>query len=348
MKYKIAGIVAAVLVVVLILGFVGVRTILHGMFGKFEIDMVRTAVAHYDYYEADYPRREIHFDSDGNSLLGYIYGEENTKALAVFGHGIWSGPEDYLVLITYLVDKGYRVFTFNNTAYNGSEGESALGLPRSALDSDAALTYIESDPELSQLPKVLIGHSWGGYAVTASLNFDHDIKAVCALSGFNDPVEVTVDMGRGTTGVFSYLLRPYYWLSIYMDFGKNTSLRAVDGINKFGGPVLIVHGVEDEAIGYDFGAIIAHRDEITNPNAEYLTLDKPEMSDHNAYFNDEVAKDYKKTFLPEWEELSKQYKGEVPEDVAAEFFGKIDLETANRPNTELFDQIVAFFDEAIN
>ena len=75
-----------------------------------------TALGNYDYYADRYPRREVSFLSGKNRLKGYVYGEDNKKALLVFCHGIWSGPEEYLMMLTWFVDQGYQVFTYSNTS----------------------------------------------------------------------------------------------------------------------------------------------------------------------------------------------------------------------------------------
>ena len=60
-----------------------------------------------------------------------------------------------------------------------------MGMAQSAIDLDAALTYIESNDELNGLPVLLYGHSWGGYAAAAVLGSDHDIKASVSISGYS-------------------------------------------------------------------------------------------------------------------------------------------------------------------
>lgn len=113
------------------------------------------------------------------------------------------------------------------------------------IDLDAALTYIKSNDTLTNLPILLYGHSWGGYAVTAILNDNDDITAVASLSA------------RTT---------------------------AVDGINRTDTAVMIIHGDEDEAISYVGASIIAHQDEITNPNVINKTYSTENHNGHNNLF----------------------------------------------------------------
>ena len=101
------------------------------------------------------PRRPVSFFSGANKLQGYVYGEENTKGLIVFSHGILSWHEDYLSGIAELVRRGYTVFAYNNTGSANSEGEDARGLVQGVLDLDAALDYVNSDPSLKDMKRFI-------------------------------------------------------------------------------------------------------------------------------------------------------------------------------------------------
>ncbi|MCR5097874.1 MAG: lysophospholipase [Lachnospiraceae bacterium] len=301
---------------------------------------------------AAYPRRQISFPSGGETLAGYIYGEENDKALAVFSHGIFSGPDEYLPIITYMIDHGYRVFAYDYTAYNNSTGQSAHGLPQSALDLHAALTYIESDPELSKMKKVTFGHSWGGFASVAVLNFDHDVAAACAMSGFNDGHTVSMEASVGMMGPFlGNILSPFISVLDRIRFGRYATINAVDGINKSGIPVLITHADRDEVITYDNASIICHRAEITNPNVEYVTITEEPRNNHNDFFLTCESAAATQEFRRGYAEIEKKYgKGmpvEVPRQIRHEYYSKADKELCNRPSIEYFETVCGFFDRAL-
>ena len=155
-----------------------------------------SAVWPYEHYRGKYPRREVSFPSGKETLRGYVYGGDNDKGLIVFSHGIFSGPDEYLGIITAMVDRGFVVFAYDYTGYNNSTGKSSRGLPQAPLDLDAALTYIEHDNELKNLKKITMGHSWGAYASAAVLNFDHNIEGAVCLSGFDTPVKVSVSIAK--------------------------------------------------------------------------------------------------------------------------------------------------------
>ncbi len=301
------------------------------------------AVAGWEYYKDRYKRREIRFQSGENTLRGNIYesrgitsgnGERKPKGLIVFSHGIWSGPEEYLMLITWFVDHGWDVFTYSYTAYNESEGNRAKGLPQSAIDLHAALTYIENDSTLSEMKRVVMGHSWGGYASAAVFNFGHRADAVVCLSGFHDPHGISVDVAES---MFGKLGRSYGWcIDIFnkLLFRENASLTASGGINRVNAPVLVIHGKNDGFIKYETASIIAHKNEIANPNVTYMTLDDPAQSDHNNYFNSAESTAY-------YAELEKAMKGMKKEE-RIKFLKSADIPKANIPNSKLYEQIQAF------
>lgn len=296
---------------------------------------------YYEHYANEYPRVEVSFKSGENTLLGFIYGADNDKALLVFAHGIGCGHEDYMKNLIWFVDKGYRVFAYDATGSGHSEGDGTRGLPQSALDLDAALTYAESDGRLSGLPVFLMGHSWGGYAVTAVLNFDHDIKGVASVSGYSEPVEMIYEFASGVVGNARPLLYPSIWLYNKLLFGEYAGLSAVKGINKSNVPVLIFHGTDDETIGYNESSIMNKREKITNPNVEYITL--PGCS-HSGMFYTKEALEYKDDFRAGYRKLFDEYGGEFPEEKQLEYYSAADRELVNQPNTELLEKILEFYE----
>ena len=162
-----------------------------------------------------YDRTQVNFKSGNNTLTGYIYGENNQKGLVVISHGLGYGADDYLAQTLYFVDNGWRVFAFDNTGTYESQGQSESGLPQSVLDLDAALSYVESNTSLNKLPIMLFGHSWGGYAVAAVLNYNHPITAVVSISGFNSPNELLFEEAKREMGSFGYIEDPFLVTRIY-------------------------------------------------------------------------------------------------------------------------------------
>lgn len=312
-----------------------------GEYGKY------TSNYRYDHYEEDYPRTNVSFKSGDNTLQGYVYGGENDKGLVVLAHGIGGGHEGYINEIIWFVDRGWRVFAYDATGSCTSEGDGTMGLPQSALDLDSALTYIEQDSELSALPKCLVGHSWGGYAVTAVLNFEHDVKASASIAGYAYPMDMIMEFADGMMGGSSKALYPFIWLDCWSYFGENTNLSAVDGINKSNIPVLIIHGEEDQMIGYDRSSIISKQNEITDPNVEYYTI-SGKYSGHNRIFHSDRANEYLDKLDEEYDKLADNYEdGELPDEQRKEFFDNVDKELANECNEEMLKKINETFEKSL-
>jgi len=236
-----------------------------GVFDRVEIDELIDFTG--------YPREEFRFYSGKNKLQGFIYGKENDKGLVVISHGIHTNADNNYRMIKYLVDNDWRVFSYNNTGVSGSEGYSMLGLSQGLLDLNAALNYIENKNEFDNLPVMLLGFSWGGYSVCAVLNYEHRIKAVVSLSGFNSTQDVMVKQAVDAVGGIYHLLSPQTLALEKQLFGETAKLTAVDGINKIHIPVLIVISADDDVIPPNTISIYAHRGKIINPYAEYVYLE---------------------------------------------------------------------------
>jgi pimeloyl-ACP methyl ester carboxylesterase len=234
-----------------------------------------------------YSREEVYFNSGGNKLQGFIYGRENTNGLVVISEGLGATADDYLPMIMYFVDKDWRVFAFNNTGVGGSEGESIRGLTQSVIDLDAALTYIEKSGRFNGLSVMLAGHSWGGYGVCAVLHYNYDVKAVVSFAGFNSSSEIFQEQGVSMAGGWYYMLKPQMWAIEKQLFGDTANLSAVDGINKSGIPVMIVHCSNDETIPANTTSIYAHRAKITNPYVEIVYREGENATGHFPYFSKE-------------------------------------------------------------
>ena len=257
-----------------------------------------TAFGWYPAYQAEYPRKAVEFPSGKRMLKGWIYGAEHTDRLLVFAHGIGSGHEAYVNQLCWFVDQGWCVFAYDAAGSGDSPGNSTVGLVQSALALNSALDYIEQDAALRQMPKVLLGHSWGGFAVGGVLNFDHDVRAAASLSGYAYPLQM-LDQGAvnvlGKTG--AVLFRPFAHLYNKIVFGRYAGLNAVDGINKANIPFLAMHGESDAFVLYSLG-IISQQDRITDPYAEYDTI-TGEFSHHNDYFHSDACNRHVASLSPD-------------------------------------------------
>lgn len=296
----------------------------------------------------NFERETVTFPSGKQTLTGYIYGKENTaKGLVVISHGLGSYSEGYIAETKYFVDNGFMVFAYDNTGSGASSGDSCVGLVQSVLDLDSALTYVEQNPVFKGLPICLYGHSWGGYATTAILNYDHDIIAVASLAGYNDSLEEMSYVGKSLIGSFIYVEKPFIWLTLRMTFGDQMGLTAVNGINRAPHTaVMIIQGDLDDFVGFDGPCIYANRDKIRREDVQYVLLEGREhsdlMMDHSA---ERLA--YMEELDAEYDRILEQYENEVPDEVEKAWNDTIDKEMTSRLDAKLFKQIVDFYMEAI-
>ncbi len=295
-----------------------------------------------------YARSAVKFPSDKNSLTGYIFGERNMKGLVVLAPGRGEGAEYYLAEIRYFVDHGWRAFSFDYTGSYASEGENSVGLPQSRVDLEAALAYIQSNNTLNQLPMMLWGHSWGGYAVAAVLKKHPNISAAASISGFNSPMGLLNEYVRSQSGVLSYVEYPFGWAYQSLRFGRSAFETAVDGINGSDTPVMIIHDRADEAISYNGASIIAQRGRITNPNVVYITRNIASGSGHMDVFRSQAAIQYIQQQNQEFQPIFDRYQGVVPDSVKAEFYAGVDRFQTSELDVDFMNEINTFFERALS
>jgi len=297
--------------------------------------------------QVKYPREEVHFVSGGNKLQGFIYGGSNNNGLIIISNGIGGTSDDYLPMVMYFVDKGWRVFGFNNTGVGGSEGESIRGLTQSVIDLDAALDYVENSGRFSGLPVMLVGHSLGGYAVCTVLNLNQNVNAVVSFAGFNSSKEIFEEQGVAMVGNIFYLLTPQAWAIDKQRFGDKVKLNAIDGINKAGIPVMIVHSSDDESISAITSSIYAHRNEINNPNVETIFFEGENASGHERVYGSKRATEYMKLATKSWEAYKAEH-GDVSNATLAQWAKEFNFDKikANELNMELMERVNALFSGA--
>jgi pimeloyl-ACP methyl ester carboxylesterase len=313
----------------------------------FSNDAFYTALTWDDVDQAVYPREEVWFYSGENRLQGFIYGGSSTNGLVVISHGLGAAADHYLPMILYFVDKGWRVFAYNNTGVAGSGGDSIRGLTQSVVDLDAALTYIEGNSRFEGVPVMLAGHSWGGFAVCAVLSYNHKVNAVVSFAGFNSPKALFEEWGVASEGDKFYLLAPHFGAIDKQLFREAADLTAIKGINRSNIPVLIVQSADDNLIPVDTTSIYAHRGEITNPFAEFVYFSGEEASGHIDVFCSKEQREYMTGVREDLREhgLSLENSSKLALTQWAEEYG-FDKGKANELNQELMERVHTVFMQA--
>lgn len=339
-------VVGVLLVVFVVVSFALINHYMKQYFNRSEQELYSEYMRWADY--DDFERETVTFPSGDETLTGYIYGMDNlSKGLVVISHGLGGDSEGYISETKYFVDNGFMVFAYDNTGSGASTGDSCIGLVQSVIDLDNALTYVEQNPVFDGLPICLYGHSWGGFATTAILNYDHDIIAVASLAGYNDSLEEMTYVGKSLLGSFAYIEKPFIWLTLRATFGDRMKLTAANGINRAKHTaVMIIQGDLDDFVGFDGPCIYANRDKITREDVEFVLLEGREhgnlMMDHS-----EKRLAYMEQLNEEYNYMLEEYQNEIPDDIMKAWNNTIDKELTSRLDEELFEKIVAFYMEAI-
>ncbi len=233
---------------------------------------MRISVDKNSYSEDDFDmlREDVSFPSNkGQILRGYIYRKDDSytpKALIVFAHGYTNTHNDYLNQIYYFVENGYIALAYDNTGCGMSDGKDMIGLAQSPLDLSSALTFVENNDELKGYKVFLYGHSWGGYAVTAVLNYNHKVDGVVSRSGFNNSRDMLIEYGKRLYGNWLGLLSPYAYIYEKIKFGNDVDKNGIKGVNSAPNtPILLMHSKNDEVISLS-NSLLSHKDEMVNPD----------------------------------------------------------------------------------
>ncbi|MBQ8568153.1 MAG: alpha/beta fold hydrolase [Oscillospiraceae bacterium] len=337
---KLIAIILITLSVLFIAGVILTKILFNINFGGGS--EIRTYSGYYIYEDIKdkYPREQITFDSGENTLTGYIYAPENKKGLIVFAHGIGSYADNYLSLQTAFIDMGYSVFSYDSTGCGNSEGKGVVGLCQSALDLDAALTYIEGSEMFENIPLLVMGHSWGGYAAAEILRYDHDIAASVSISGYSEPLEmISAEAENIVPAPLAKLLYPAMLINQYMLFGDIYNNSAAEAVSNTDIPVLIIHGADDDFIIPDGQGIIKYKNEINNPHAEFFYA--PNRGHSDLWWADSAV-EYNNEINRLYEEFYKSQNGEITESEDMAWYAE-NIDKAER--SRLDDSFIALIDD---
>lgn len=204
--------------------------------------------------------REFTVVSDrGQKLAAYDYRhpEVTPQAVLILAHGLGGGGHNtYRDVADFFARQGFIVISYDATGNDKSEGKSVRGLQQGYIDLAQVIRYVKNDPELSRYPRVLFGHSWGGYAVGNALNLEPEVDAVVSVAGFNDTLGMVEHFGSGMVGprLIRWIL-PMFRFYEKLKFGHNAARTAAEGFAESKAKVLILHSRDDDVVparyGYD-------------------------------------------------------------------------------------------------
>jgi len=216
----------------------------------------------FDYYEVMRERfpeltrkRSIFLSNRGQKLVGFYYyvpTKEAYKATIIWVHGMRTSHENYIGEIAYFAKRGYLVFSYDNTGVGKSEGKTLVGLTQAPIDLSYAIAHIAKNEKVKNLQLVLMGHSWGGFAVSSvcSKRVKKDVSIIVSISGFEKNSRVIKTCGKLFVGRWIEILMPYVNCYERILFSKDSRLRGIDGIAKTNAKVLFLHCEDDSIVNY--------------------------------------------------------------------------------------------------
>ena len=299
-KFGMKNIIKVIAIVLAVIYFVIaliVIAVIHGrVMSKCTYDEYKSEMyLVYDDVAADYPREEFKVTSGNNALSAYLYGKDNTKGLIVVSPGHRDANDIKLYEIMYFVDAGYQVICFDYTGCYTSEGNTFGKYTQAVYDLNAVLTYCDNNKAFSDMPIYLFGHSLGGYATGAVLNYDHRVDAAVVASGFDCAKEQWECSVKRFTKPVYFFIRPINLAFITMKYGEDRNLSAIDGINRSDIPVLVISAEYDEYYGGGKSPIYDKKDSITNSKCEFVLMNQSNHNEHYSYFLTDNALEYQKS-----------------------------------------------------
>lgn len=268
-----------IIVIVLVLAILAVSLLLNRIMFQ-TVKTMNRLNCHEQYAEENL---QISFKSGRNLLHGYIYGAKNKSGIVIISPGMGVTSDYYIPEARWLAKHGYMVMAFDNTAYRNNPG-CFHGILQAVYDLKAAILYAEQ----YRLPITLFGHSMGGYAVCAVLNYaDVTVDKVVSAAGFATIKEVLHSYTVSNIKKFSFLVEFFIRIAQFLYFGKRNKFSAIDGINRSGSEVVIAQGKNDEEVFCDTVSIYGKQEELRKSNIRYLLFDHGIRSTHMGIVRDD-------------------------------------------------------------
>ena len=296
------------------------------------------------------------FPSDrGQKLAGYLYSAgEDQHGIVVIAHGFGGGGHNsYMDCADFFAQNGYYVFAYDATGTDKSEGEGVGGVPQGVIDLDHAISFVEENEDIPDLPVVLFGHSWGGYSVCAVLTYHPEVRAVIECSGFNRSSDMFESGGKSEAGSLIYAMTPFVRIYERLKYGKYASNTAMDGFDSTDASVMVVHSADDDVIEIGYGCDRYYEKYKDDSRFTFLRF---EDRGHNEIFNNQEDT-YKEEFnagFDRWlETLDYDYRAEENKDRFAEEKAEYITENldharwSSRLDEALFARFLDFYDQAV-
>lgn len=183
-------------------------------------------------------------------LNGWWFTQPQARGVIVVVHGWGANRELMLPLARPLVDHGWLVLLYDARNHGDSDTDTFSSMPRFAEDAEAAVDWVQRQPEATGLPVVLLGHSVGAAASLLAASRRSDIRAVVSLSAFAHPGTM-MQRWIKAKGI-PYIPLGWYTLR-YIEHvigHRYDDIAPVTTVGKLKIPVLIGHGRDDDIVPF--------------------------------------------------------------------------------------------------
>ncbi len=270
---------------------------------------------------------EAEFKCGKDTLRGafyYLTGFEPDK-IVVYCHGMWSTHKSYMQDIGWLCKAGFKVFGFDYTGTDISDGKNIVGMANSLRCTNAAVNFIKTGCAAKNI--YVIGHSWGAFAASNIGKYHPDIKAVVAIAPF---LSLRHSFGSLLHGA-SRVLIPFLYLADFTRCGKFSFASAVKTQKNFKGKCMVIASVDDHMVNYERNALALSK----AVPAVKLVTETGKM--HNPHYTQEAVRR-----LVEYSKTSQQLKGE---ELKA-YKQSIDFHKLGELDDAVMEQIADFLKQA--
>lgn len=250
------------------------------------------------------------------------------ERVILWSSGIGADHSPYIPIAAFFATLGYCFIAYDATGSGHSEGKSARGLTQNMLDEKAVLADLQQRGFIGERPFYLMGHSNGGYATLATLNWNTGARAAVVFAAFNDTTDMVMHHVGRTTGIFSRVFLPYVRFLYRTLFGDAISVTAKDGIEKAGVPICFIHSSDDEVV--PFSEFTNFRQMPQNERSVFLAM---ENRQHEAMYRPDV----RNRLRPLKKRIEQARSEKVRAELSVRYF-----EYAKEIDTELMKQIHQF------
>lgn len=245
----------------------------------------------------------------------------NEEKIVVYCHGMWSTHKSYMQDIGWLCKAGFKVFAFDYTGTDNSDGKNIVGMANSLRCTNAAVDFIKTECTAKTI--CVIGHSWGGFAASNIGKYHPDVKAVVALAPF---LSLSLSFGSLLHGA-SRVLIPFFILADFTRCGKFSFANAIKTQKNFKGKCMVVASSDDHMVNYSKNALALSK---AVPAVKLVTVSEKM---HNPNYTKEAVQR-----LVEYSKTSQQLKGE---ELQA-YKKSIDFHKLGELDDEVMEQIADF------